>query len=315
MQPITSLMPQKHGKSYRVPVLHAEPQRGDMLGIITRSAQHLTDASGAALAISDGKSMVCRASSGATAPSVGAQGSMESGFTGSCVRTRNVQRCDDTEADLRVNADVCRSLGIRSILGVPIIDSHGVTGILEVLSSEPNAFDDGDVNSVSLLAALVQLALVHPPQQEVGLIAPDVTDKLEKTGNPEPVPTKSNPKQALTDHSAARFGEMQPGEGALPIASTLPVQIGLCQEIRHISNVIEEGKCSSWNEICSRLVQEINCSEPQSVALARSTNVADETNEGTGGPLDGPGIATPLSTRKRTFEKLLSWIKGGAAAL
>jgi hypothetical protein len=103
-------MPQKHGESYRVLLLHAEPQQGDILEVITRSAQHLTDASGAALAMLDGKSMVCWASSGATAPSVGAHVSMESGFTGSCVRTCNVQKCDDTEADPRVNADVCRSL-------------------------------------------------------------------------------------------------------------------------------------------------------------------------------------------------------------
>jgi putative methionine-R-sulfoxide reductase with GAF domain len=321
MPPILS-MPQRHGKSCQVPVLRAEPQLGDMLGVITRSAQRLTNASGAALAVSDGSSMVCRASSG-SAPPVGAQVSMESGFTGSCVRTRNVQRCDDTEADPRVNPDVCRSLGIRSILVVPIPDDHGVSGLLEVLSSEPNAFDSSDVNSVSLLAALVQRALAHSAQQEMDLIPTDCTDNLEETGHPEALPITSDHKQALADqHSTSTFGELA-CEGPLQnehinhttLGGTLHAQVGFNHEISHISRVIEEGKHSSWDEICSHLIQELDCSKPQSVARAQSLAIADETNERTGGPLNLPDFARPLPSRKRIVENLLSWIKGGGAAL
>jgi len=82
---------------------------------ITRSAQHITGASGAALALSDGKVMACRACSGYLAPPVGTQLNTDTGLTATCVQTAEVVRCDDTEADPRVDSSKC--IGVRSISG------------------------------------------------------------------------------------------------------------------------------------------------------------------------------------------------------
>src|SRR5580704_6895938 len=123
---------------------------------ITRSAQHATGASGAALVLSDGKIMSCRACSGELGPPVGTRLNADTGFTATCVRTAVVVRCDDTETDPRVDGSSCVQLGIRSILAVPIFNGQNVAGVLEVLSNEPKKFADRHANALHLLAQLVE---------------------------------------------------------------------------------------------------------------------------------------------------------------
>ena len=101
---------------------------------ITRSALHAEGASGAALVLSDGKDMSCRACSGELAPPVGTRLNPDTGFTATCVQTGEVVRCDDTATDPGSMVRVALQLGIRSILAVPVFDGPKVAGVLEVLS-------------------------------------------------------------------------------------------------------------------------------------------------------------------------------------
>jgi len=121
---------------------------------ITRSAQHLTGASGAALALSDGTVISCRACSGYLAPPVGTQLNTDTGLTATCVRTAEVVHCEDTEADPRVDSSKC--IGIRSILAVPVFNGPDVAGVLEVFSRTPKNFTDRHVTALQLLARLVE---------------------------------------------------------------------------------------------------------------------------------------------------------------
>lgn len=111
------------------------------LQLIAERSQIFTSANGSAIALSENHAMVCRASSG-DAPPVGAKLDISSGFSGYCARTGFLQRCDDAESDLRVDRESCRSLGIRSIIAVPIRLGETVIGLLEVFSSKAHAFND-----------------------------------------------------------------------------------------------------------------------------------------------------------------------------
>src|SRR4030081_4054815 len=99
-------------------------------------------ASGAALALAeaDPDFMICRASSRPDAPPAGAKLQVGDVFSGECVRTGKLLRCDDTETDLRVNRESCRDLGIRSILPAPVRDGAKVIGLLEVFSPHQTPF-------------------------------------------------------------------------------------------------------------------------------------------------------------------------------
>ncbi|HKV81350.1 MAG TPA: GAF domain-containing protein [Candidatus Sulfotelmatobacter sp.] len=116
------------------------------LHLIAERAQSLVRASGIAIALTDATPdvMICRARSGSDAPPVGARLHVGSGFSGECVQTGRLLRCDDTEVDHRVDPESCRALGIRSILAVPVRAGAKSIGLIEVFSPEPNNFSESD---------------------------------------------------------------------------------------------------------------------------------------------------------------------------
>ena len=121
----------------------------------------LTQASGAAIALRQGEWMMCRARSGETAPELGARLDTQSGLSGECVRSGQVLVCDDTENDARVNLDVCRYLGIRSIAVLPIRAGQETLGVLEVFAQHPAAFTGNEVASLESMCDLV-ISIVRP---------------------------------------------------------------------------------------------------------------------------------------------------------
>jgi len=127
------------------------------LGLIVERAQALVRASGAAIALADDDPdfMVCRASYGPDAPPIGTRLQVGSGFSGECVKTGRLLRCADTELDERVDRERCRALGLRSILAVPVRVGERSIGLLETLSSEPNAFSESDGKVLQRLAETV----------------------------------------------------------------------------------------------------------------------------------------------------------------
>jgi len=129
------------------------------LTLIASRACSITRGTGSAVALAGENGMTCRAVAGGNAPEIGAPVNVSSGFTGACIRELRPLRCDDTARDLRVDAEACRSLGIGSILAAPILYERDLVGLVEVFSTAPHAFDDGDLAVVERLAQTVVLAL------------------------------------------------------------------------------------------------------------------------------------------------------------
>ncbi len=111
-----------------------------VLQLITERALTLSGASGAALAfLTDGK-MICRARAGEPAPPLGAPVDIERGLSGECVRSDLLVSCEDTENDPRVDPQVCRALGISSLMAAPIVSDFRVVGLLEIFSPRSRSF-------------------------------------------------------------------------------------------------------------------------------------------------------------------------------
>jgi GAF domain-containing protein len=142
----------------------AEMARRDLdaaLQLLVDRAQYITGASGAAIALrrSGKNDMQCRASTGSNAPELGALLSTEFGLSGESVRTRQPLRCDDAERDARVNRDVCRHLGIASVVVMPVVNDDEVLGVFELFSGEVNAFGERDLSAVQRLSEMVETAV------------------------------------------------------------------------------------------------------------------------------------------------------------
>ncbi len=150
-----------------------------VLALVASRSQSLLRAAGAAIALDEKKleekkleekkedknqaqnagTMLCRASSGPSAPPVGVTLQVGSGFSGECVRTGKLLRCDDTETDERVDRQSCRALGIRSMIAVPLRIGAKVVGLLEVFSLQSNAFSENDSAVLQRLAETIQAAV------------------------------------------------------------------------------------------------------------------------------------------------------------
>lgn len=131
------------------------------LQLLAERAQYITDATGAAIALrrGDHHDMLCRASTGSTAPELGALLSMDYGLSGESLRTRQVQRCDDAQNDARVNREACRHLGIASVVVMPILSGGQALGVFELFSGKPRAFEERDVSALQRLGSMVELAI------------------------------------------------------------------------------------------------------------------------------------------------------------
>ena len=135
-----------------------------------------TRATGAAIVLRRDGEMVCRASSGSTAPDLGSLLDVSTGISGECVRTLRTQRCDDVLTDTRADVAASLRLGVRSVMVMPLIGSEGLLGVLELFSSSPCAFGDRDERTLEALATRTLDDLrraEHPPIAEVPLDSND----------------------------------------------------------------------------------------------------------------------------------------------
>ena len=137
----------------------------EVLQLVVERARVITGADGVAIALAEGDEIVCRASVGPMTPDRGIRLDPNSGFSGACFRTGKVIRCDDAEADPRVNVQVCRRLGTRSMVAVPLLGQENVVGLLEAFSTQPYGFSDADVRSLKLLAELT-LSALRPEEED-----------------------------------------------------------------------------------------------------------------------------------------------------
>jgi TonB family protein len=169
----------------------------DDLAVVAQRAQAFTNASGVAIALSEGNAdeIVCRARSGASAPDVGAALRVNGTFTGLCIQSGKELRCDDCETDTRVDTAAIRALGIRSMVVTPIREDSRVIGVLAAFAPTPHAFTITHVAVLKTMADQISALLQkdrrvreEAPQAEAPRpAAPAISAKPVVTPAPAPV--------------------------------------------------------------------------------------------------------------------------------
>src|SRR5580704_11971323 len=139
-----------------------------VLNEIVEHARLATGATAAAIALARGDEIVCRATTGENAPDLGVKLDVDAGLSGACVQSKQWQRCDDTETDSRVDAEVCRDLGVRSILVFPVVREEKLLGVFEIFSPRPNAFSDREIQTLQALSR----SIVNNVDRAADVLAP-----------------------------------------------------------------------------------------------------------------------------------------------
>ncbi len=125
------------------------------VGLVLDRVQTVTNADGAAVEVADGNAMVHRAVSGLRTDPEGSRTAGNGSLSGLCVRVGMPLLCRDTETDPRVDADACRRVGVRGIAVAPMVRAGESVGVLRVVSSEAEHFDDADIDVLELMANLL----------------------------------------------------------------------------------------------------------------------------------------------------------------
>ena len=123
-----------------------------VLNEIAGQACVATAGTGAAIALYRDGELVCRASHGSTAPPLGSRLAVGTGLSGECMRTKQIQLCNDVQSDPRAHGEACTILGVRSVAVLPLMHDTGIRGIFEVLSTQHSAFDEYDIAKLRVLA-------------------------------------------------------------------------------------------------------------------------------------------------------------------
>ena len=187
------------------------------LQLLVERAQYITGATGAALAVTEGEGMVCRASAGSSGPAVGSRLQVHSGLSGESISRKQLLRCDNAATDPRVNLETCRELGIASIVVLPLLTRTGeVRGIFELFSDHAYAFEERDLIALERMAGLSMTALylaekrprpVPTPAIQSGPAAPTLEKpKSEESENPIPVSPPDGVGQTLLSDPVALPG-------------------------------------------------------------------------------------------------------------
>jgi TonB family protein len=153
------------------PELSADLALEIVLNEVVEQACLTTGATGAAIALERDGAMVCRASSGASAPALGSRLDAAAGLSGECIRTRRTQRSDDIQADARVDLEASQGLGVRSVIVMPLLREAELIGLFELFSSRSHAFAERDeitleVLALRILSSLERAASPLTPQNE-----------------------------------------------------------------------------------------------------------------------------------------------------
>jgi N-acetylmuramoyl-L-alanine amidase len=153
------------------------------LNRIVASAQNLTGASGAALALGTEEAMVCVARSGRIAPDTGSAVPLDHGLAAECARTRQSVLCINAETDPRVDAISSRALGVSSVLYVPLQAQDELIGILGLFSDCISNFSSSDLQLLRYIAALV-LEQLHKQSPLLQTITPRILVETIKSAPP-----------------------------------------------------------------------------------------------------------------------------------
>jgi transcriptional regulator with GAF, ATPase, and Fis domain len=176
------------------------------LQTLAERARYITQATGVAIALAEepGGLMVCRARAGESAPGYGARLHVYQGLSGEAVASGRIVRCDQASHDGRANREICRALGVESVMVAAVAVQGEIAGIVTLLSETPFAFQEREAKTLEQLERAVEVELARAQRIELGAAV--------------------TPKQAEAADSLALIApqRIQPQEWFQPAAGEVP---------------------------------------------------------------------------------------------
>ncbi len=140
-------------------IVTAELTPEKMMDFVVQRSMELTQADGGVIEIVEGEELVYAYVAGSAIPLLNMRMKREGSFSGSTLDQNKSLRCDDSDTDLRVNREACRTANLRSMIAVPLRDGKKTIGVLKTYSHQPNHFNDQTFKSLELITGTLISAL------------------------------------------------------------------------------------------------------------------------------------------------------------
>src|SRR5882762_2293507 len=187
---------------------------GTMQLIVDR-AQAVANATGVAIALFKGHQLVYRAGSGSAAEYVGRHVMATLSVPADTTEGREILRVEDAETDTRIQAEICRQFGAKSLLILLIYHEQSVAGVLEVFFSEAHAFQDCEVRAYRLMSGLVGEAMSQATHRERERIEREKTRTAPLPAIPNvAIPSAPIPNPAILNMAVPNMVQQSPPQRA-----------------------------------------------------------------------------------------------------
>ena len=218
-----------------------EPDVDRAMHLVADRARNVANATGIAIALRRGDQLVYRAGSGCAASYVGRRMTAILSVSAHNEARGEILRVENAQADARIEAAICRQFEAQSLLILPIYNECAVAGVLEVLFSEPHAFQDREMRTYRWMAGLVGEAMSHDAQlgqrktlatqaATVPHAIEQITSQMQRLPGDDksvPEPTRKHGIQKVCGAATAAAGELpgvcQPAKAAIIVTQRVPL--------------------------------------------------------------------------------------------
>ena len=208
--------------------------------LVADRARNVANATGIAIALRRGDQLVYRAGSGCAASYVGRHMTAILSVSAHNEARGEILRVENAQADARIEAAICRQFEAQSLLILPIYDEGAVAGVLEVLFSEPHAFQDREMRTYRLMAGLVEEAMYRDAQLDQKKALPTkaatVPPAIEQIASQM---QRSRGDDKSKPEPAHKHGIRQACEAATAVAGGLP---DICQPAKAAAIITQRVK-------------------------------------------------------------------------
>jgi periplasmic protein TonB len=131
---------------------------------IVQQSRLATTATGAFIGLLRARKIVCQATSGSNAGEFVTYLNRDRRMVDSCLSTGMVQICRDSETSEELDGSICRYLGARSVVIVPILgaeDTEKKLGVFGIFSPQADAFSNGSIVALQSLSRRIADAMAQ----------------------------------------------------------------------------------------------------------------------------------------------------------
>ena len=162
--------------------------------LIAQQLLRLARANGVSISLVDNGYLDCVAEAGTSATIPGSSVSSHSLVATGLLTSGHMFESENSQTDLRLDSDLCREIGVGSLVAAPVLRFGEIAGLVEVRWTDPHAFGEPELRTCRLMAGLVTGTLERSIR--IGNIK---TDSLQATvaavkSQPEESPREPSPE-------------------------------------------------------------------------------------------------------------------------